>query len=185
MDEVFPAGWTLADRGPGPDEGMPVWAILADGSIALMASVVVGDDADGDYSAWAKVYSAPWWDEDKGEWRCEPDIDDSYDVRAWLPLPKPPTLAELAAPKANAAPDPALLALARLGARLCRDQLSPTGGFCHARHEHLDRIGIEEGVLMPGHLDSTGPVPKPGIAAAIAALLAPDGADGAGEVAGG
>ena len=76
--------------------------------------------------------------------------------------------------------DPALLALARLGARLCRAQLSPTGGFCHTRYEHLDRIGIEEGVLMPGHLDSTGPVIKPGIADAIARLLAPDGA---GEVA--
>ena len=63
--------------------------------------------------------------------------------------------------RAPAAPDPALLALAKLGARLCRDQLSPTGGFCHARYEHLDRIGIEEGVLMPGHLDSTGPVTKP------------------------
>jgi hypothetical protein len=80
---------------------------------------------------------------------------------------------------ANAAPDPALLALAKFGARLCRDQLSPTGGFCHARYEHLDRIGIEEGALMPGHLDSTGPVPRPGIADAIDALLAPDGADGA------
>ena len=75
-----------------------------------------------------------------------------------------------------AAPDPALLAPAKLGARLCRDQLSPTGGFCHARYEHLDRIGIEEGALIPGCLDSTGPVPKPGIADAIAALLAPDGA---------
>ena len=79
-----------------------------------------------------------------------------------------------------AAPDPALLALARLGARLCRDQLSPTGGFCHVRFEHLDRIGIDVGVLMPGHLDSTGPVTKPGIADAIARLVAPDGA---GEVA--
>ena len=76
--------------------------------------------------------------------------------------------------------DPALLALARLGARLCRDQLSPTGGFCHVRFEHLDRIGIDVGVLMPGHLDSTGPVTKPGIADAIARLVAPDGA---GEVA--
>ena len=82
----------------------------------------------------------------------------------------------LAAWNRRAAPDPALLAPAKLGARLCRDQLSPTGGFCHARYEHLDRIGIEEGALIPGCLDSTGPVPKPGIADAIAALLAPDGA---------
>jgi len=172
MDDVFPVGWTLADRGPGPDEDVPVWAILADGSIALMASVVVGDDADGDYSAWAKVYNTPWWDQVKGEWKCEPDIDDSYDVRAWLPLPRPPTLAELAAPKANAAPDPALLALATLGATVIRE--------CIGRVEPLTmddvlalgwKSGISEG--------SAGRLVVAGVHEAIAALLAPD----AGEVA--
>lgn len=66
-------------------------------------------------------------------------------------------------------------ALARLGARLCRDQLSPTGGFCHAPYAVLDRMGVEEGVLIVGYPDATGPVMKDGIRKAIADILGPVG----------
>lgn len=62
-------------------------------------------------------------------------------------------------------------ALMRLGARLCRDQLSPTGGFCHTRFEYLDRVGLESGVLMPGDPDSSGPVLKTGLGRAINDVL--------------
>ena len=84
------------------------------------------------------------------------------------------TTAEAAAAEwnaANAPADPALLALSRLGARLCRDQLSPTGGFSHAPYAVLDRMGVEEGVLMVGYPDSTGPVMKDGIRKAISDIL--------------
>lgn len=70
--------------------------------------------------------------------------------------------------------DPALLALAKFGALVVGDHLSPTGGFTHARYEALDRAGLVAGVIVPG--GETGPVAAPGIADAIAALLAPDGA---------
>lgn len=62
-------------------------------------------------------------------------------------------------------------ALMRLGAFLCRDQLSPTGGFCHTRHEYLDRVGIESCALMPGGSGSTGPVLRPGVREAIRVVL--------------
>ncbi len=70
--------------------------------------------------------------------------------------------------------DPPLLALAKFGALVVGDHLSPTGGFTHARYEALDRAGLVAGVIVPG--GETGPVAAPGIADAIAALLAPDGA---------
>jgi hypothetical protein len=65
-------------------------------------------------------------------------------------------------------------ALAKLGAAVVADHLSPTGGFTHARFEALDRAGLVAGAIIPG--GETGPVAAPGIAAAIARLLAPDGA---------
>ena len=67
----------------------------------------------------------------------------------------------------------AFTALMRLGARLCRDHLSPTGGFCHVPYTVLDRMGIEEGVLMAGDPDSTGPVLKGGVRKAVADILTP------------
>lgn len=89
------------------------------------------------------------------------------------PLPSPAP--DIVPPLANAPTDRALLALARLGARLCRDQLSPTGGFCHAPYAVLDRMGVEEGVLIVGYPDATGPVMKDGIRKAIADILGPVG----------
>lgn len=76
---------------------------------------------------------------------------------------------------ANAPTSAAVLALARLVARLCRDQLSPTGGFSHAPYAVLDRMGVEEGVLIVGYPDATGPVMKDGIRKAIADILGPIG----------
>jgi hypothetical protein len=70
--------------------------------------------------------------------------------------------------------DPALLALARFGALVVEDHLSPTGGFTHARFEALDRAGLVAGVIVPG--GETGPVAAHDVRDAIAALLAPDGA---------
>lgn len=67
--------------------------------------------------------------------------------------------------------------LLRLGALLCRRHMSPTGGFCHARYEDLDRIGLESGALVPGNLDSTGPELADGVRKMIADVLGPEGAE--------
>ena len=103
------------------------------------------------------------------EWPC---CGSATETEAWEPEQCPFCEPGNAA---NAPAAPALLALARLGARLCRDQLSPTGGFSHAPYAVLDRMGVEEGVLMVGYPDATGPVMKDGIRKAIADILGPVG----------
>ena len=103
---------------------------------------------------------------------------------------------------ANAAPDPALLALdaidlsryrsvlpmvshdqarsdaeralARFGAYVARDWFRRTSGFQAADGYQLDAGALEMGVVTHGA--TVGYRHAPGIAAAIAALLAPDGA---------
>lgn len=88
--------------------------------------------------------------------------------------------AEERALAANATADPALLALARFGAGVAQklwllvDDVG--GGFDDAGGYALDRMAIAAGIMM----DADYYNPSPGIAAAIARLLAPDGA---GEVA--
>lgn len=78
--------------------------------------------------------------------------------------------------------DPALLALARFGAWICRyywlDIDGGDGGFGFPNADRLDRMAHDIG-LMSREDESW---PAPGIADAIARLLAPDGA---GEVADG
>ena len=75
-----------------------------------------------------------------------------------------------------AAPDPALLALARFGAGAAQkwwllvDDIG--GGFDDAGGFALDRMAVAAGIMV----DTDYYNPAPGIAAAIAALLAPDGA---------
>ena len=75
---------------------------------------------------------------------------------------------------ANALADPALLALAKLASRLIRRGLEP--GFGLGALLTADAVGCA--VFVPDATDSdySGPVVAPGIADAIARLLAPDGA---------
>ncbi len=72
------------------------------------------------------------------------------------------------------APDPALLALARLGALVVRDYFR-VEGFIRVRGHLLDSDAAYTGVTVKGDYY---PTLAPGIAEAIGALLAPD----AGEV---
>ena len=75
---------------------------------------------------------------------------------------------------ANAPADPALLALAKLGAWLCRhywlDVAHGAGGFGNSDAGLTDRAAGWFGVMDESY------TPRPGIADAVARLLAPDGA---------
>ena len=77
---------------------------------------------------------------------------------------------------ANAPADPALLALARLGAAVVREMGSPryAHSFTWDESRVLDILAHDAGVRV--HVNPADQVLSPGIADAIAALLAPDGA---------
>ena len=77
---------------------------------------------------------------------------------------------------ANAPADPALLALAKFAADVIASHRSRTGKWAQPALLALPGIARDIGVTVRGQL-------APGIADAIAALLAPAPADGAGEVA--
>lgn len=83
-------------------------------------------------------------------------------------------LAALVDEAANAPADPALLALAKLGAWLCRhywlDVAHGAGGFGNSDAGLTDRAAGWFGVMDESY------TPRPGIADAVARLLAPDGA---------
>jgi hypothetical protein len=104
-----------------------------------------------------------------GENVIGPWCEDCYDSVRREIMEEAALLADAPAPVADAE-----RALAKLGAAVIRDHLSPTGGFTHARFEALDRAGMVAGVIVPG--GETGPVLAPGIAEALDRLLAPDGA---------
>lgn len=70
---------------------------------------------------------------------------------------------------ANAPADPALLALARFGADVIASHRGPTGKWAQPSLLALPDIARDLGVTISGQF-------APGIASAIAALLAPDGA---------
>lgn len=78
---------------------------------------------------------------------------------------------------ANAPADPALLALATFAAEIVKGIWREGSGFDSDDDGWFDELGRLHGIT--GDHD---PELAPGIADAIAALLAPDGADGAGEV---
>ena len=86
------------------------------------------------------------------------------------------SLAALVDEAANAPADPALLALAKFAADVIASHRSRTGKWAQPALLALPGIARDIGVTVRGQL-------APGIAAAIAALLAPAPADGAGEVA--
>jgi Lar family restriction alleviation protein len=75
---------------------------------------------------------------------------------------------------ANAPADPALLALAKLGAALVRGWFMGRSGFKSVGADSVSLVADESGVVALSLL--TGYTLAPGIADAIAALLAPDGA---------
>ena len=70
---------------------------------------------------------------------------------------------------ANAPADPALMALARFGADVIASHRGPTGKWAQPALLALPDIARDIGVTIGGQF-------APGIASAIAALLAPDGA---------
>ena len=76
--------------------------------------------------------------------------------------------------EANAPADPALLALAKLGAALVRGWFMGRSGFKSVGADSVSLVADESGVVALSLL--TGYTLAPGIADAIAALLAPDGA---------
>lgn len=79
--------------------------------------------------------------------------------------------------RASATPDPALLALAKFAARIVNDYHRGKWGFISADGDWLDMDAADAGVK-----EYQGAVNlAPGIAAAIAALLAPDAPGVAGE----
>lgn len=85
-----------------------------------------------------------------------------------------------AANAANAPADPALLALARLAAMVVAEAASPRHAYSFTWDESrvIDILAHEAGVRV--HTNPADQVLAPGIADAIAALLAPDGAAGGG-----
>jgi hypothetical protein len=83
------------------------------------------------------------------------------------PLPSPSP--DIIPPLANAPADPALLALARFGADVIASHRGPTGKWAQPSLLALPDIARDLGVTISGQF-------APGIASAIAALLAPDGA---------
>ena len=75
-------GWRLIDETPPPDE-TPVW-LYEDGRIYIGEWV-----HDGYAWLFARCFSVPWWDDERG-WRADDSEADDYAPTHWRPLPQPP-----------------------------------------------------------------------------------------------
>lgn len=105
---------------------------------------------------------------------CEPDIPDGGVVRVLKTLgPLPPPSPDIIPPLEAALHGDATRALALFGAYVVRDWFRRTSGFQAADGFQLDEGALGTGVVTRGA--TIGYRQAPGIADAVARLLAPDG----------
>lgn len=85
--------------GSSPATGSAAWRPITEhepqcGEIVWLwdgVSIWIGgrDMVDGEYWLWGKCYGLPWFDGVK--WEGEPEMDDDYLPKHYMPLPLPPT----------------------------------------------------------------------------------------------